>query len=98
MPTLRFLAAGSLIVLLGVAHAQTSTTAAKPLDQGISSVDKNLQRDPDNKGLQTASERLKRNQRRIEEQRAARDQRVDDARAQRFDRGAIPERSGRPGR
>lgn len=65
--------AAALVVAFGVASAQTTAPAPQaPLTQGISSVDRNLERDPDNKGLQTASDRLKANQERLEEQRPTR--------------------------
>jgi hypothetical protein len=58
------------------AHAQTSPTTTgtvkKPLSQAIKSVGKNLSKDPDNKGLQNASEKLDANQQKIEERRADR--------------------------
>ena len=44
---------------------ETSTTAPAqklPGDQGLASVNKNLEKNPENKGLQNASEQLKRNQ------------------------------------
>lgn len=58
------------------AHAQTSSTTTgtvkKPLSQAIDSVGKNLSKDPDNRGLQNAAERLDANQQKIEERRAER--------------------------
>lgn len=88
MSTVRFIAASGLALLFGFAHAQNSSTTAStaaqpPLTQGISSVEKNLKKNPDNKGLQTASERLKENQERLEE-------------AQRADRPSRPEIAQRP--
>lgn len=68
-----------------------------PLEQASESVNKNLQKHPDNRGLQNASRRIAENQERIAAQRAAREQR----RAERESRlGAErplrgPERPGR---
>lgn len=100
MSALRFAVASSFALLFGVAYAQTPapTTADTPLTQGISSVDKNLKKNPDNKGLQTASEQLKENQERFAQRQATTDQRIEDARAERFDAPVRPDRIERPGR
>lgn len=79
-----------------VAAAALAASPQPPLTQGISSVDKNLERDPDNEGLQTASERLKTNQERLEERRASTPERPDFAhRPDRFERPQIPTRGAR---
>lgn len=89
MSALRFAVASSFALLFGAAYAQAQapTTANTPLTQGISSVDKNLKKNPDNKGLQTASERLKENQARFEQREVTS-----------LDRPLRPERIERPGR
>jgi hypothetical protein len=57
-----------LALVVGAAFAQNSAPSPKtPLTQGTSSVDKNLERDPDNKGLQNAAERQQRNRERFDE-------------------------------
>lgn len=57
---------GSTVLIVGLLAAGTSfaddTTATLPGDQGVASVNKNLESNPDNKGLQTAAEQLKQNQ------------------------------------
>lgn len=53
----------------GTSHA-AAPKAPEPLSQARESVDKNLQKNPDNKGLQNADERLKANQERHEKKRA----------------------------
>lgn len=50
-----------------VAHAEPTN---QPVSQGVASVEKNLQKNPDNKGLQNASERLKENEAKIAKKRA----------------------------
>jgi len=96
MSAIRLIVACFLTLSFGVAYAQAPTSSAKPLDQGISSVDKNLKNNPDNKGLQTASERLKANQERFEEQQTKTEQRVEHAKAQRADRFSRPDFAQRP--
>ncbi len=56
------LAAASAVMLasIGLANAQTNVPGTQALD----SVDKNLARDPDNRGLETAQQRIERNQKR----------------------------------
>ena len=56
----------------GLSHGADTTTAKTPLSQSTISVDKNLIRDSDNKGLANASTRLETNQDRIEAQQATR--------------------------
>lgn len=69
-------AVGTAPVLAGTT-AGTGTTATdvsvrRPLSQALSSNEKNLEKNPDSKGLLNARERLLRNQAKIEERRAAR--------------------------
>jgi hypothetical protein len=68
----------------------TTATPTGPLSQGISSVNKNLERQPDNKGLQNAAERLRENRERQEARRAEHVERV--ARVERVERPERPER------
>lgn len=63
-----------LIASVSVAQAETTN---QPVAQGAASVDKNLSKNPDNKGLQNASEQLKENEAKIAEKRA--DKTSDDA-------------------
>jgi hypothetical protein len=87
----------ALALVFSAASAQTTTpTTQTPLTQGITSVDKNLERDPDNKGLQTASERLRINQERLEEQKAKTATRVEEAKAQQDARSSRPDFAQRP--
>ena len=57
---------GSTVLIVGLLAAGTSfaadTTATLPGDQGVASVNKNLENNPDNKGLQNAAAQLKQNQ------------------------------------
>lgn len=98
------IAAGTLLLLsvAGTSHADDPATK-QPLDQAMESVDKNLARDPDNKGLQNAAERLQTNKERHEkkraEQKAKRQKHKDDQaekRAERPEKPARPEKPGRP--
>ncbi len=82
MYKLKFAIAVGSALLLGAASASYaadkpttgSTTSTNPthvpLSQGVTSVNSNLAKDPDNKGLQNASEKLEANQTRIAEKRA----------------------------
>ncbi|HUX90884.1 MAG TPA: hypothetical protein VMV48_09370 [Gallionellaceae bacterium] len=63
MNKFNYISAVILFSAASVAHAQSTATApALPGDQGIASVSRNLEKNPDNKGLKNASEQLKRNQ------------------------------------
>lgn len=91
-----------LLSVAGTSHADDPATK-QPLDQAMESVDKNLARDPDNKGLQNAAERLQTNKERHEKKRAEQKakrqkQKGDQAkkRAERTEKPARPEKSGRP--
>lgn len=75
-----------------------TTTSQPPLTQGIKSVSKNLERDPDNKGLQNAQQRLLDNQTRQELQRTEREHRVETAKLERVERVERAERVERPER
>ncbi len=68
------LATALLLASISVAHAETTN---QPVAQGEASVDKNLSKDADNKGLQTADKRLEANEAKIAEKRAEADKRED---------------------
>jgi len=70
--TIAATAAGTMF-LLGIASTSyaADTATKQPLDQSIESVDKNLAKDPDNKGLQNAAERLQTNKERQAKKREA---------------------------
>ena len=68
------LATALLLASISVAHAETTN---QPVAQGEASVDKNLSKDKDNKGLQTADKRLEANEAKIAEKRAEADKRED---------------------
>lgn len=63
-----------LLTTISVAHAET---ANQPAAQGAASVNKNLGANPDNKGLQNASERLKENEDKVAEKRGDADKKHD---------------------
>lgn len=81
---------GSTTTATGTVTA--TTTTRQPIAQGLSSVRKNLERDPDNKGLQNAEQRLTANMARQELHRTEREQRVETAKAERIERVARVER------
>jgi len=60
MTKLKLISVAILLATASVAHAQTA--APLPGDQGLSSVNKNLEKNPENKGLLNAEEKLKQNQ------------------------------------
>ncbi len=93
MNTMRLIAASLACAALST-QAQTAPTAPPqpPLSQGLSSVEKNLARDPDNQGLQNAQQRLQANQLRQETHRVTVDQRIDAARLNRVERPTRPNR------
>jgi hypothetical protein len=74
------IATALLLASISVAHAET---ANQPVSQGAASVNKNLSKDPDNKGLQNASERLKENEAKVAAKRADADKKSDDAKLKR---------------
>lgn len=87
--TLLAAAAAVTLATLGTANAQTTT----PATQGLDSVDKNLKRDPDNRGLKNAQQRIEANQKRFAEHKADRVQKAE--RIERPERPDRPERGGR---
>lgn len=93
----------------GTTNTDTSTTSTgtttptasrkAPLSQSITSVGRNLERYPDNKGLQNAYQRLERNQERYESRSLERADRVERAeKVERPERVERPEKVERPGR
>lgn len=92
------------VFLLGAASASyaaddatkpTASTTAKqaPLEQGEKSVNGNLAKDPDNKGLQTAAKHLEANEKRIAEKRA---EKAEKHRAERPEKAEHAEKAERP--
>lgn len=70
------IAVGTLFFLCAAGTSYAADTDAKqPLDQAVKSVDKNLAKDPDNKGLQNAAGRLQTNKERHDKKRAEKDAR-----------------------
>jgi hypothetical protein len=99
MYALRVVAVVVSTLFVGAAWAQSSTNKPDdkmPMTQGAASVDKNLERDPDNKGLKNASNRIKRNQDRFEDRRDMREDRAE--RAERAERPERAEHAERPDR
>lgn len=107
MTKFRLLLASGLVLSFAVAQAQTtntSTASQPPLTQAQTSVGGNLEKNPDNKGLKNAAERLKENQARLETRKSATAGRIESAKAERAERTERPqkpervERMERPGR
>ena len=84
--------AALLLGMVGVAKA-ADTDTKEPGDQALTSINKNLQKDPDNRGLLTAKQRIERNQARQEARETA-----DRDNMLRPDRPARPDRPEHPGR
>lgn len=70
------IATALLLASIAVAHAETTN---QPVAQGAASVDKNLSKDPDNKGLQNASEQLQDNKAKVADKRSEADKKADAA-------------------
>jgi len=92
-------------------HADSTSDTQQPLDQAIKSVDRNLEKDPENPGLNRASEQLRMNQemigspRPVTTERGYRPEQVERAhrstgfeRPQTFNRVERPQRPERGGR
>ena len=63
MNKVKYISVVTLLAAFSLAHADTTTPAAPlPGDKGLASVNKNLESNPDNKGLKNASEKLQQNQ------------------------------------
>ena len=91
----KLLAAVSAMLLLGIAGsaAAADTGSKEPGDQGLTSIDKNLRKDPDNRGLENAQDRHERNQLRQETR-----EKADRDHVARLERPERPERPDRPER
>jgi len=97
MTKLNYISAVILLAAASVAHAQTATTAPKlPGDQGAASVNKNLTKDPDNKGLQNAAEQLKKNKAKHAEQMKKRSEKHEDQMEKKTERAERHETMERP--
>lgn len=95
--TLPVIAVGTLLLLGGAGTSYAADSAAKqPLDQAIKSVDKNLAKDPDNKGLNNAAERLQTNQERHNKKRAAQLAKRHEKREMKMEKRLEHERTERP--
>ena len=87
-----------------LALAETTPPAKVPGDQGITSVNKNLEKNPDNKGLRNAAEHLKENREKHQEQMKKRQEHKEmkgehrEAHTERHDSMSRPEKPGRPGK
>lgn len=89
------------LVSASIAQAETSTQTKVPGDQGIASVNKNLEKNPDNKGLKNASEHLKQNREKHLEQVKRREEHKEmkaERNEMKGDRHGNMARSERPGR
>lgn len=87
-----------IAVALMLASVSVALAANEPVSQGATSVDKNLSTNLDNKGLQTASEQLKKNETKVAAKRAKADSTAKDAKAGhdvRAERPSMPERPGK---
>jgi len=99
MTKFRLLLASGLVLSFAVAQAQTantSTASKPPLTQAQTSVGGNLEKNPDNKGLKNAAERLKENQERLETRKSATADRIESAKAVRAEKPMRPEKAERP--
>ncbi len=97
----------AIALLTAFASAAYAQTPPAPATQGNASIDKNLLKNPDNKGLQNADRRVEANaakaaakrQRREAHKREHREERQERLeREEREDRMERPARPGRPGR
>ena len=105
MIKVNYISAVILFAVATVAHAQTATITPKlPGDQGAASVDKNLAKDPNNKGLQNADEQLKKNKEKHAEQMEKRSEKHEDKiekkseRTENHDKIERPEKMERTGK
>jgi hypothetical protein len=91
----------ALFAAVSGAHAQTSNT---PVSQGEATVDKNLQKNPTNPGLNTANQKLEQNETKITAKRKMkhkkREESKENEKAQMHEREGMstPEMPGRPGK
>lgn len=104
MSTTHYILSALLLASASIAQAQTTPPAKVPGDQGIASVNKNLEKNPDNKGLQNASEHLKKNREKHQEQMKKREDHKEMKGEHRAGSGerhgnmSRPEKPGRPGK
>jgi len=99
MTKLSYISAVILLAAASAAHAQTPAATPKlPGDQGAASVDKNLAKDPDNKGLLNADEQLKKNKAKHAEQMKKRTEKHDDQMEKKTERTESHERMERAGK
>jgi len=89
------IAVALIFATISVAQAQA---ANEPVSQGAASVNKNLTNNPDNKGLQTASEQLKENEAKIAAKRAQADKTAQDAKSGHDSKAERPAKPERPGK
>jgi hypothetical protein len=68
------IATALLLTSISIAHAETTN---QPVAQGAASVEKNLNKNPDNKGLQRAAEQTQANEAKVAAKRAEADKRRD---------------------
>lgn len=107
MNKFNFISAAILLAVASVAHAAESTTAL-PGDKGLASVNKNLEKNPDNKGLQNASGKLEQNRLKHAEQAEKRNEKHEkhmekkaervESRAERREAMGRPAKVERPGK
>lgn len=99
-----FILSTFLLASATIVRAETAPPAKVPGDQGIASVNKNLEKNPDNKGLQNAAERLQANREKHQEQMKKREahkqMKVErhDMKTERHGNMSRPEKPGRPGK
>jgi Skp family chaperone for outer membrane proteins len=99
-----FILSALFLAATSVTQAQTTTPAKVPGDQGAASVNKNLEKNPDNKGLQNAAERLKTNKEKHLEQMKKREDHKEmkterhEMKSERQGGNSRPEKPGRPGK
>ena len=95
------LAAASVVMLATIGMANAAETNV-PGTQALDSVDKNLAKDPDNRGLENAQDRIERNQTRHAAHKAAMKARAEKAerieKAERVEKAERPERPEHPDR
>jgi hypothetical protein len=84
----------ALFAAVSGAHAQTSNT---PVSQGEASVDKNLQKNPTNPGLNTADQRLEQNEAKIAAKRKTKHKSMEEVRENKAAELHERERVGHPG-
>jgi len=107
MSKIKFIAATILLAAATAAHAADTATPL-PGDKGMASVNKNLEKDPDNKGLQNAAAQHEKNRIKHQEQAEKRSEKKEkhmenraeraESRGERHDTGGRPAKVERPGK